>query len=81
MTRDERRNELVRLLKSDLPKLLELYRRAVGAASPTGILGSQLVKAILDKEFSAKPQVEIRGRPAIGHGFGSVAGQKGRIKS
>ena len=54
MTRDERRNELVRLLKSDLPKLLELYRRAVGAAPPTGILGSQLVTAILDKEFPAK---------------------------
>jgi hypothetical protein len=55
MTRDERRNELVRLLKSDLPKLLELYRRAVGAAPPAGVLGSQLVKAILDKEFPAKP--------------------------
>lgn len=55
MTRDERQSELVRLLKTNLPKLLEMYRRTLGTVPPTAILGSQLVQAILDAEFPAKP--------------------------
>ena len=55
MTRDERQNELVQLLKTNLPRLVELYKQAAGlpagAVPKPGILASQLVKTVLDKEF------------------------------
>jgi hypothetical protein len=55
MTRDERQNELVQLLKTNLPRLVELYKKAAGlpagAVPKPGILASQLVKTVLDKEF------------------------------
>ncbi len=55
MTREIRESELVRLMQANFPALVELYKRAAGIPPGTmpqvGMLASQLIKVILDKEF------------------------------
>jgi hypothetical protein len=59
MTRQERTQELIRLMHADFAKLVEIYQQAMnipkGTTPPTGVLVSQMMKAILSKEFPQRP--------------------------